>query len=252
MLSLGRHCVSACCHWLRCDHSHLYMDRLPPATGGEAWFHYLPGKATVWWVILWLMVVTDLLYLPISWALWTALHRTGKNLMLAAVVCLNLFVVLDLAVTWTSHASLLMLFQNYAGTGDDAHRAACVAAADYASVVWTTPLLRFYVMVIPALGQLLASPCSKQALERFVPGPASSQEFSVYSRKPVSLRWLWQPRWARPSGSSSSVCDFSGPADLVLSFGLERDAIGAEQCLRQRSTHPVISTPPANSECCPA
>lgn len=130
---------------------------MPPAAGGEAWFHYLPGKTAVWWTILWLMVLTDLLYLPVAWALWLALQRAGKNLMLASVTCLALFVVLDLTVTWTSHASLLMLYQNYGSAADDAHRAACVAAADYASAVWTTPLLRFYIIVIPALGILLAS-----------------------------------------------------------------------------------------------
>jgi hypothetical protein len=129
---------------------------MPPAAGGEAWFHYLPGKTTVWWAILWLMVITDLLYLPVAWALWLALRKAAKNLMLASVACLALFVVLDLAVTWTAHASLLMLFQSYTSTGDEARRAACLAAADYASVAWTTPLLRFYVIVIPALGILFA------------------------------------------------------------------------------------------------
>jgi len=33
--------------------------------------------------------------------------------MLASVACLHLFVVLDLAVTWTHPAALLPLFQNY-------------------------------------------------------------------------------------------------------------------------------------------
>lgn len=70
----------------------------PPATG-EAWFHYLPGKTTLWWVIIWLSVVTDLLYLPVAWALWVALHKAERNLMLAAVACLHLFVVYDLVVT---------------------------------------------------------------------------------------------------------------------------------------------------------
>ena len=89
----------------------------PPVTG-EAWFRYLPGKTTAWWVIIWLSVVTDLLYLPVAWALWIALRKAGTKLMLAAVVCLHLFVVLDLAVTWTHHASLLALFQNYSSAAD--------------------------------------------------------------------------------------------------------------------------------------
>ncbi len=128
----------------------------PPATG-EAWFRYLPGKTTVWWAIIWLSLATDLLYLPVAWALWTALRKVGKNLMLAAVVCLHLFVVLDLAVTWTHHASLLALFQNYSNTADQAHRAAYLAAAEYASSIYATPLLTFYAIVIPSLGVLFAS-----------------------------------------------------------------------------------------------
>jgi hypothetical protein len=127
----------------------------PPATG-EAWFRYLPGKTTVWWAILWLMVVTDLLYLPVAWALWVALRKAGTKLMLAAIVCMHLFVVLDLAVTWTHHASLLALFQNYSSAADEAHRAAYLAAAEYAASIYT-PLLTFYIIVIPSVGVLLAS-----------------------------------------------------------------------------------------------
>ena len=128
----------------------------PPVTG-EAWFRYVPGKTTAWWVILWLMVVTDLLYLPVAWALWTALRKAGRNLMLATVACLHLFVVLDLAVTWTHHAALLALFQNYSHAVDEAHRLAYLAAAEYASSIYATPLLTFYIIVIPSLGVLLAS-----------------------------------------------------------------------------------------------
>lgn len=129
---------------------------IPPAIG-EAWFRYLPGKTTVWWAIIWLSLATDLLYLPVAWALWIALREVEKNLMLAAVVCLHLFVVLDLAVTWTDHASLLALFQNYSNTADQAHRAAYLAAAEYASSIYATPLLTFYIIVIPSLGVLFAS-----------------------------------------------------------------------------------------------
>ena len=127
----------------------------PPATG-EAWFRYLPGKTTLWWLILWLSVFTDLLYLPVAWVLWLALRNAARNLMLAATVCLHLFVFLDLAVTWTHHASLLSLFERYSIAIDDAHRAAYLAAAEYASAMTATPLLICYAIVIPSLGVLLA------------------------------------------------------------------------------------------------
>jgi hypothetical protein len=128
-----------------------------PPTTGEEWFHYLPGKTMEWWLIIWLSVITDLLYPPVAWALWIALSKVGRKRMLASVFCLNLFVVLDLAVTWTHHASLLALFQSYSSAADDARRAACVAAADYAASIYATPLLSFYILVIPSLGLLLAS-----------------------------------------------------------------------------------------------
>jgi hypothetical protein len=103
------------------------------------------------------MVVTDLLYLPVAWALWATLRKAGENLVMVAVVCLHLFVVLDLAVTWTHHASLFALFQNYSSAADEAHRVAFLAAAEYASSIYATPLLTFYIIVIPSVGVLLAS-----------------------------------------------------------------------------------------------
>ena len=60
-------------------------------------------------------------------------------------------------MTWTHHASLLALFQNYLSATDEAHRAAYLAAAEYASSIYATPLLTFYIIVIPSLGVLLAS-----------------------------------------------------------------------------------------------
>lgn len=128
----------------------------PPATG-EGWFRYLPGKTTVWWVIVWLSVVTDLLYLPVAWALWIALRKAGAILMPAAMVCLHLFVVLDLAVTWMHHATLLALFHSYSSAADQAQRAVYLAAAEYAASIYATQLLTFYIIVIPSLGVLLAS-----------------------------------------------------------------------------------------------
>lgn len=128
----------------------------PPITG-EAWFRYLPGKTARWWVIIWLSVVTDLLYVPVALALWTAFRNVARIRMVAAVVCLYLFVVLDLAVTWMHHASLLTLFQRYDSAADERHRAAYLAAAEYASSIYGTPLLTFYIIVIPSAGVLLAS-----------------------------------------------------------------------------------------------
>ena len=128
----------------------------PPATG-EAWFRYLPGKTTTWWVILWLSVLTDLCYLPVVWALYLVLRDTNRGAMRAASLLLHLFVVLDLGVTWTHHASILALYRSYHAEVDAARRAAYLAGSEYASSIYATPLLTFYIIVIPSVGVLLAS-----------------------------------------------------------------------------------------------
>ena len=71
--------------------------------GGEAWFKYLPGKTTVWWVILGLSVLTDFLFVPVAFVLYLALKAINRNAMLLATAFVGLFVVLDLAVTWYRH-----------------------------------------------------------------------------------------------------------------------------------------------------
>lgn len=77
--------------------------------------------------------------------------------MRAALLLLHLFVLLDLAVTWTHHASILALYRSYAADGDAQHRAAYLAGSEYAASIYGTPLLTFYIIVIPSLDVLLAS-----------------------------------------------------------------------------------------------
>jgi len=47
----------------------LYAYVGPPPSGADAWFKYLPGKTTVWWVIVGLSVFTDFLFVPLALAL---------------------------------------------------------------------------------------------------------------------------------------------------------------------------------------
>jgi hypothetical protein len=83
--------------------------RAPP-TGGKIWLKYLQGKTTVWWIILWLCVLTDFLYIPVALALYVALERINRSAMLLASAFVGLFVALDLAVTGriTPRSSLFM------------------------------------------------------------------------------------------------------------------------------------------------
>lgn len=127
-----------------------------PPSEGQAWFSYLPGKTTAWWAILSISVVTDVLFLPVAMALYLALKDIGRCTMLAAAALMALFVVLDLAVTWSHYASILTLYQTYSTTADEVRRAACVAAADYASAVLTSRLEVVYAIMTLSLGILLA------------------------------------------------------------------------------------------------
>src|SRR6202022_349890 len=79
------------------------------SSGGEVWLKYLEGKTTVWWAILGLCVFTDFLFVPVALSLYVALERVNRNAMLVATAFVGLFVVLDMAVTWTNYASLLTL-----------------------------------------------------------------------------------------------------------------------------------------------
>ena len=125
-----------------------------PPDSGDAWFKYLPGKTTAWWAILVISVFTDFLYIPVAFALYLALRELNRNLMLLATVFVGLFVVLDLAVTWSHYASVLLLYRNYVSIADDAHRASYIAAANYASAILRSPLEVVYAIVTLSLGIL--------------------------------------------------------------------------------------------------
>lgn len=135
----------------------LYAHVGAPPTGGEAWLKYLAGKTTEWWAILSLSVLTDLLYVPVALALYIALKGINRNAMLLATALVGLFIVLDLAVTWTNYASLITLSSNYAAATNDAQRMVYVAAANYASAVLASRLEAVYAIVILSSGILTIS-----------------------------------------------------------------------------------------------
>jgi hypothetical protein len=127
-----------------------------PPKDGEAWLKYLAGKSPVWWGILGLSVLTDVLFIPVALALYHALKGISRNAMLVAAAFVGLFVVLDLAVTWPNIAALITLSGKYAVAMSDAQRAAYVAAANYASAVVGSSLEGVYSIGILSLGILVA------------------------------------------------------------------------------------------------
>jgi hypothetical protein len=127
-------------------------------SGAEAQLSYFAEQAAGWWVIIGLMVFTDLLYIPVWLALYQALKEINRNAMLLAIACVGLFVALDLAVTWTAYSSILILGGSYAAATSDTQRAIFVAAAGYPSTVLDSPLLAIYAILIPSLGFLFTGP----------------------------------------------------------------------------------------------
>jgi hypothetical protein len=133
-----------------------YAGGFPPL-GTEARLAFFAEHAAGWWAATGLMVFTDLLYVPIFLALYQVLKGINKYLMLLALACAVLFVVLDLAITWTAYSSLVILGESYAGATSNAQRAIIVAAAGYPSAVIDSPLSGIYAIFFPALGLLFAS-----------------------------------------------------------------------------------------------
>jgi hypothetical protein len=126
-------------------------------SGGEAVLTYLAGKTTVWWPIVGLSVLTDFLFVPVALSLYIALKAVNRDAMLIATAFVGLFVVLDLAVTWSNFASLITLSGSYAVATTDEQRAGYVAAANYASAVLTSTLEGVYSIITLSLGILMAS-----------------------------------------------------------------------------------------------
>jgi hypothetical protein len=133
----------------------LYLPVGKPPSGAEARLMYLAGNITLWWTILSLSVLTDLLFIPVALALYFALKGINKNVMLVATTCVGLFVVLDLAITWTNYASLITLSGHYASTTNNAERAVFVAAAIYPSIVIESSLLFVYNTFTLTVGILM-------------------------------------------------------------------------------------------------
>jgi hypothetical protein len=79
-------------------------------------------------------------------------------------VFIGLFVVLDLALTWTNYAYAIVLSGDYAAATSDAQRAAFVAAAHYPSTLLESQLLFVYNSLTLAVGILLTGLVMRQGL----------------------------------------------------------------------------------------
>jgi hypothetical protein len=128
-----------------------------PPTGALARLEYHAGTVGPWWAIVALSVLTDLLFVPTSIALYTALRRWGQPTMLVATVFTVLFVALDLGVTWTGYVSLIGMGEQYAAATAAEQRAALVAAAGYPDAVLSSPLISIDSILTLGIGIFVTS-----------------------------------------------------------------------------------------------
>jgi hypothetical protein len=120
--------------------------------GAEAWLMSMAENTNTWWAILGLSVLTDFLLVPVALSLYIVLKGINKNAMLAAIAFIGLFVILDLALTWTNYASLIAISGNYAAASNNTQRAMIVTAATYPSSVVDSNLLFVYNSLTLAIG----------------------------------------------------------------------------------------------------
>lgn len=133
----------------------LYVRIGAPPSGVEARLAYVAANTAVWWAIIGLSVLTDFLFVPVALSLYSALKEVNRSAMLLATACVAMFVVLDLAITWTNYAALITLSGRYAKAATEAQKAAVIAAAGYPCVVLESNLLFVYNTLVLAVGILM-------------------------------------------------------------------------------------------------
>jgi hypothetical protein len=128
---------------------------MPKGEGGEAWLDYVAGHETAWWAIVGLSAFTDVLWIPVAWALYLALRTVDRAWALVGAGLMVLFVILELTVSWPNYAALIDLSAQLSSATTEAQRASIAAAANYAAVMQSSDLLPAYAILIPGLGQLV-------------------------------------------------------------------------------------------------
>jgi len=135
----------------------LYIAGEAPPSDTEEWLIYLGKYNLEWTGIIGLSVLTDFLFLIVSWSLYVSLRQFDTNLTILGVGFIGIFVIVDLAVTWTNYAALLQLSEKYIMVSTEAERIKYATAASAAVQIISSNLLAVYVILVPSIGILLVS-----------------------------------------------------------------------------------------------
>lgn len=136
----------------------LYIPAGGPPAGSDVQTRliYLAEHSVAWWGIVSLSVLTDLLYIPITFALYFALKEIHRGMLLLGIASLLLFVVLELGISWMNYAVLLDLSSSYVTAVNDAQREAIVMIASYPfAVLDSHHLLGVYTILLSGIGIFL-------------------------------------------------------------------------------------------------
>ncbi len=129
----------------------------PLPTDASGWVTYLEDKTNIWWWIIWLSIITNILYLPFSYGLYELLKKSYKNLIMLVCALFTLFVFLELSITWSHYPTIIELFQKYNLASSESQRLMILSAIEFSSTSFQTHVTAFYTIVIPSLATVLAS-----------------------------------------------------------------------------------------------
>lgn len=121
------------------------------------WITYLEGKTLIWWWIIWLSIVTNLLYIPVAFGLYEYFKKKYKIQFISVGLLLTLFVFLELALTWSHYPTIIELTQQYKIATSETQKTIILSAIEYASTSFQTPITSFYTIILPSIGILLAN-----------------------------------------------------------------------------------------------
>lgn len=123
----------------------------------EGWITYLSGNSKIWWFIIWLSIITDVMYLTVALGFYEHFKKTNNLIAILIGISFSLFTFLELATTWTKYPSLLNLVGQYNNTSNQELRSHLLSAIEATSSSIHSIVIGFYTIIIPSIGVILAS-----------------------------------------------------------------------------------------------
>lgn len=129
----------------------------PLPENSTSWISYLNGKLGIWTVIIWLSIITDILYIIIAFGFLKFFENQYKFWVVLASIFFILFVVLELSGTWSIYPTIIELYKNYSSTDSVAKQTMYLGAIEYGSTHFQTTANAFYAIVLPSLATIIYS-----------------------------------------------------------------------------------------------